>query len=174
MMLSVYLVLHRFWRLKTRLLKKHRFMFLTIYFLLIQIAQIRQSWNILRFFSTSGLQFHGSFTWPFDILKLLCWKLNLQIQATVFALRNTRGLPWPKDHKKKKDEDILDWLQAMFGFQVMWTILSHDSLWWIFLLSMGVQFRNSMYMTYLCSLYYRETTWQIKENIWSYCWQMCI
>ncbi|KDP44405.1 hypothetical protein JCGZ_19420 [Jatropha curcas] len=26
-------------------------------------------------------------------------------------------LPWPKDHKKKRDEDILDWLQAMFGFQ---------------------------------------------------------
>ncbi|XP_008246142.1 PREDICTED: callose synthase 2-like, partial [Prunus mume] len=40
-----------------------------------------------------------------------------EIHATVSALRNTRGLPWPKDHKKKVDEDILDWLQAMFGFQ---------------------------------------------------------
>ncbi|KAK1390765.1 1,3-beta-glucan synthase [Heracleum sosnowskyi] len=40
-----------------------------------------------------------------------------EIQAAVFALRNTRGLPWPRDYKKKKDEDILDWLQAMFGFQ---------------------------------------------------------
>lgn len=40
-----------------------------------------------------------------------------EIQATVIALRNTRGLPWPKNHKKKVDEDILDWLQAMFGFQ---------------------------------------------------------
>ncbi|XP_057954435.1 callose synthase 3 [Malania oleifera] len=40
-----------------------------------------------------------------------------EIQAAVLALRNTRGLPWPKDHKKKKDEDVLDWLQAMFGFQ---------------------------------------------------------
>ncbi|KAF7847605.1 hypothetical protein BT93_L2796 [Corymbia citriodora subsp. variegata] len=40
-----------------------------------------------------------------------------EIQAAVVALRNTRGLPWPKDHKKKKDDDILDWLQAMFGFQ---------------------------------------------------------
>ncbi|KAF3452613.1 hypothetical protein FNV43_RR03046 [Rhamnella rubrinervis] len=40
-----------------------------------------------------------------------------EIQAAVFALRNTRGLPFPKEHKKKKDEDILDWLQAMFGFQ---------------------------------------------------------
>ncbi|GMH11510.1 hypothetical protein Nepgr_013351 [Nepenthes gracilis] len=39
-----------------------------------------------------------------------------EIQAAVLVLRNTRGLPWPKD-KKKKDEDILDWLQAMFGFQ---------------------------------------------------------
>ncbi|PKI61072.1 hypothetical protein CRG98_018517 [Punica granatum] len=40
-----------------------------------------------------------------------------EIQAAVFALRNTRGIPWPKGHKNKKDEDILDWLQAMFGFQ---------------------------------------------------------
>ncbi|CAI0440651.1 unnamed protein product [Linum tenue] len=40
-----------------------------------------------------------------------------EIQAAVVALRNTRGLPWPKDHKRKKDEDILDWLHAMFGFQ---------------------------------------------------------
>ncbi|GAB2216631.1 hypothetical protein Droror1_Dr00024407 [Drosera rotundifolia] len=40
-----------------------------------------------------------------------------EIQASVMALRNTRGLPWPKGHKKKVDEDILDWLQAMFGFQ---------------------------------------------------------
>ncbi|KAL6964802.1 Callose synthase 2 [Sarracenia purpurea var. burkii] len=40
-----------------------------------------------------------------------------EIQASVSALRNTRGLPWPKGHKKKVDEDILDWLQAMFGFQ---------------------------------------------------------
>ncbi|XP_027349003.1 callose synthase 3-like isoform X2 [Abrus precatorius] len=40
-----------------------------------------------------------------------------EIQAAVYALRNTRGLPWPKDYKKKKDEDILDWLGSMFGFQ---------------------------------------------------------
>ncbi|KAL9407347.1 hypothetical protein Peur_004319 [Populus x canadensis] len=40
-----------------------------------------------------------------------------EIQAAVVALRNTRGLPWPKDYKKKNDEDVLDWLQAMFGFQ---------------------------------------------------------
>ncbi|XP_057515200.1 callose synthase 3-like [Amaranthus tricolor] len=40
-----------------------------------------------------------------------------EIQASMAALRNTRGLPWPKDYKKKQDEDILDWLQAMFGFQ---------------------------------------------------------
>lgn len=42
----------------------------------------------------------------------------LQIRAAVYALRNTRGLPWPKDHKRKTDEDLLDWLQSMFGFQV--------------------------------------------------------
>lgn len=46
--------------------------------------------------------------------------VNLQIQAAVVALRNTRGLPWPKEYNKKKDEDILDWLQAMFGFQVIY------------------------------------------------------
>ncbi|KAK5811410.1 hypothetical protein PVK06_026741 [Gossypium arboreum] len=40
-----------------------------------------------------------------------------EIQAAVYAFRNTRGLPWPNDHKRKKDEDILDWLQEMFGFQ---------------------------------------------------------
>ncbi|CAA7399579.1 unnamed protein product [Spirodela intermedia] len=40
-----------------------------------------------------------------------------EIQAAVLALRNIRGLPWPKDHVKKVDEDILDWLRAMFGFQ---------------------------------------------------------
>ncbi|KAI3681239.1 hypothetical protein L6452_36028 [Arctium lappa] len=40
-----------------------------------------------------------------------------EIQASVSALRNTRGLPWPKGYKKKVDGDVLDWLQAMFGFQ---------------------------------------------------------
>ncbi|KAJ9558726.1 hypothetical protein OSB04_013340 [Centaurea solstitialis] len=40
-----------------------------------------------------------------------------EIQASVTALRNTRGLPWHKDHTKKEDEDILDWLQEIFGFQ---------------------------------------------------------
>uniref|UniRef100_A0A0D9VN45 1,3-beta-glucan synthase n=1 Tax=Leersia perrieri TaxID=77586 RepID=A0A0D9VN45_9ORYZ len=40
-----------------------------------------------------------------------------EIQAAFHALRNTRGLPWPKDHEKKPDADLLDWLQAMFGFQ---------------------------------------------------------
>ncbi|XP_073011605.1 callose synthase 3-like [Typha latifolia] len=40
-----------------------------------------------------------------------------EIRAAVFALRNTRGLPWPKDPEKKTNLDLLDWLQAMFGFQ---------------------------------------------------------
>jgi callose synthase len=51
-------------------------------------------------------------------MKTLGWLCNLQIKATVIALRNTRGLPWPKGHNKRVNEDILDWLQAMFGFQV--------------------------------------------------------
>ncbi|KAG6508977.1 hypothetical protein ZIOFF_034360 [Zingiber officinale] len=40
-----------------------------------------------------------------------------EVQAAVFALRNIRGLPWPKDCKKKTNADLLDWLQIMFGFQ---------------------------------------------------------
>ncbi|XP_020232679.1 callose synthase 2 isoform X1 [Cajanus cajan] len=40
-----------------------------------------------------------------------------EIQAAVSALRNTRGLPWPKRDGNKANEDILDWLQLMFGFQ---------------------------------------------------------
>lgn len=51
-------------------------------------------------------------------VKCIASFIALQIRVTVSALRNTRGLPWPKDYKKKVDEDILDWLQAMFGFQV--------------------------------------------------------
>ena len=47
---------------------------------------------------------------------------SFQIQAAVYALRNTRGLPWPTDYKKKKDEDILDWLGLMFGFQVQYIL----------------------------------------------------
>ncbi|CAL0300448.1 unnamed protein product [Lupinus luteus] len=48
-----------------------------------------------------------------------------EIQAAVFALRNTRGLTWPKDHKKKRDEDILDWLGIMFGFQKVTSLLTN-------------------------------------------------
>ncbi|KAJ0019964.1 hypothetical protein Pint_31297 [Pistacia integerrima] len=40
-----------------------------------------------------------------------------EIQAAVVALRNTRGLRWPKKHNQKQDEDILDWLQEKYGFQ---------------------------------------------------------
>ncbi|RDX97868.1 Callose synthase 3, partial [Mucuna pruriens] len=56
----------------------------------------------------------------FEVLKAVnmtqSMEVDREIQASVYALRNTRGLPWPKD-KKKKDEDILDWLGSMFGFQ---------------------------------------------------------
>ncbi|KAD7479753.1 hypothetical protein E3N88_02889 [Mikania micrantha] len=40
-----------------------------------------------------------------------------EIQAAVVALRYTRGLPWQREYKRKKQDDILDWLQVMFGFQ---------------------------------------------------------
>ncbi|KAI3968969.1 hypothetical protein MKX01_001446 [Papaver californicum] len=58
---------------------------------------------------------------PYNILPLDPDSVNQaimrypEIQAVVYALRNTRGLPWPSG--TKKNEDILDWLQAMFGFQ---------------------------------------------------------
>ncbi|CAL5408064.1 unnamed protein product [Camellia sinensis] len=57
----------------------------------------------------------------FEVLKAVNLTESLEvadeIQVSVSALQNTRGLPWPKGHKKKVDEDILDWLQAMFGFR---------------------------------------------------------
>eukprot|EP01018_Ginkgo_biloba_P029298 Gb_06219 [translate_table: standard] len=41
-----------------------------------------------------------------------------EIKAAVTALRNIRGLPWPANRQKSgTDQDLLDWLQAMFGFQ---------------------------------------------------------
>jgi hypothetical protein len=40
-----------------------------------------------------------------------------KIQGAASALRNTRGLPWPKTYEHKVNKDLLDWLQAMFGFQ---------------------------------------------------------
>ncbi|KAL2563608.1 hypothetical protein AAZV13_20G202301 [Glycine max] len=60
---------------------------------------------------------------PYNILPLYPDSANQaimrfpEIQAAVYALHNTRGLAWPKDYKKKKDEDILDWLGVLFGFQ---------------------------------------------------------
>ncbi|KAL4186373.1 hypothetical protein AMTRI_Chr09g13790 [Amborella trichopoda] len=60
---------------------------------------------------------------PYNILPLDRGSANLaimqlpEITAAVNALRNTRGLPWPRDYKRKPDEDLLDWLQVMFGFQ---------------------------------------------------------
>ncbi|XP_057838272.1 callose synthase 3 isoform X2 [Cryptomeria japonica] len=41
-----------------------------------------------------------------------------EIKAAVTALRNIRGLPQPESWQKPgTDYDLLDWLQAMFGFQ---------------------------------------------------------
>uniref|UniRef100_A0A0D3BTE1 1,3-beta-glucan synthase n=1 Tax=Brassica oleracea var. oleracea TaxID=109376 RepID=A0A0D3BTE1_BRAOL len=47
-----------------------------------------------------------------------------EIQAVASALRNTTGLEWLGSYKNNDDEDILNKLQAMFGFQV----LDDDSL----------------------------------------------
>ena len=47
-----------------------------------------------------------------------------QICAAVAALRNINSLLWPSSKKPAKalTLDILDWLQAMFGFQVIFLI----------------------------------------------------
>ncbi|MQM07928.1 hypothetical protein Taro_040776 [Colocasia esculenta] len=45
-----------------------------------------------------------------------------EVKAAVSALRNTRGLQWPsafeQQRQKTGDLDLLDWLRAMFGFQL--------------------------------------------------------
>jgi hypothetical protein len=56
-------------------------------------------------------------------LSLLLNYFCVQIQASVSALRNISGLLWPKGIPKKVNEDILDWLQAQFGFQVTYQIV---------------------------------------------------
>lgn len=88
-----------------------------------------------------------------------------QIQAAVFALRNTRGLAWPKDYKKRKDEDILDWLGAMYGFQVNYNLLFSHIMTYVLL-------TNSVGLFATSCTKYRSTMWQIRESIWSYCLQM--
>lgn len=91
-------------------------MSLIISYLSILIVQIKRLWDILRLVLPL---FHRGHCYIFvTCYQRVMWSL-LQIQAAVLALRNTRGLPWPEGHKKKKDEDMLDWLQEMFGFQVI-------------------------------------------------------
>lgn len=89
-------------------------MCLTTFFRLIQIVRIKLSCAIQRY--TYHLIQDIMFSYGSKIIMLgVC---IVQIQAAVSALRNTRGLPWPKDHIQNVDEDLLDWLRAMFGFQV--------------------------------------------------------
>ncbi|GMN62307.1 hypothetical protein TIFTF001_031394 [Ficus carica] len=45
------------------------------------------------------------------------WPFFCLFHWVASALRNTRGLPWPTGHKNRVDEDMLDWLMYMFGFQ---------------------------------------------------------
>ncbi|XP_012700877.1 callose synthase 5 [Setaria italica] len=65
---------------------------------------------------------------PFNILPLDAASASQsimqleEIKAAVTALRNTRGLTWPStfepERQKGGDLDLLDWLRAMFGFQL--------------------------------------------------------
>ncbi|CAL5374863.1 unnamed protein product [Camellia sinensis] len=61
---------------------------------------------------------------PYNILPLDPDSSNQEIMkypevnsSFCFCTSKHQRLPWPKGHKKKVDEDILDWLQTMFGFQ---------------------------------------------------------
>ncbi|XP_039158721.1 callose synthase 3 [Eucalyptus grandis] len=60
---------------------------------------------------------------PYNILPLVPVGANQaiskypEIQSAVKALHKTEDLPWPNGHEKKKHGDVLDWLQAIFGFQ---------------------------------------------------------
>lgn len=48
--------------------------------------------------------------------------MSPQVKAAVSALGNVHGLTWPasfeQQKQRTKDLDLLDWLRAMFGFQV--------------------------------------------------------
>jgi hypothetical protein len=55
--------------------------------------------------------------WLVQVKYFMVFSLPFKIQAAATALRNTRGLPLPKNYEHKVNEDLLDWLQAMFGFQ---------------------------------------------------------
>lgn len=104
----------RFLQPMTKLQRKQKFMSPIIFYLLTLIVLARQ----LCSFRRSWLPFLVV-SWYFRPFMLInCLEFHIQIQAAVLALRNIRGLPRPKDYVKRKDEDILDWLQDMFGFQV--------------------------------------------------------
>ncbi|KAG5227575.1 callose synthase [Salix suchowensis] len=81
--------------------------------------------------TTQSIEVDREIYLPYNILPLDPDSANqaimryTEIQAAVVALRNTRGLPWPKDYRKKNDEDVLDWLQAMFGFQHLILLLAN-------------------------------------------------
>ncbi|KAF8090597.1 hypothetical protein N665_0472s0026 [Sinapis alba] len=44
--------------------------------------------------------------------------LQINIGAALTAISNTSGLRWREGHRINGDEDILDWLKTMFGFQI--------------------------------------------------------
>ena len=90
-----------------------------------------------------------------------------KIQAAASALRNTRGLPWPKTYEHKVNEDLLDWLQAMFGFQ------ERQSIFFVGYCMIYIVYVGFSQFTF-CSLIFcqlltcRQIVFQIRGNIWFY------
>uniref|UniRef100_A0A453Q7X1 1,3-beta-glucan synthase n=1 Tax=Aegilops tauschii subsp. strangulata TaxID=200361 RepID=A0A453Q7X1_AEGTS len=71
-----------------------------------------------------------------------------EIQASFHALRNTRGLPWPKDHEKKLDDHALDIvMKKLFKNYKRWCkYLGRKSSLWLPTIQQEVQQRKLLYM----------------------------
>lgn len=101
----------------------------------------------------------SSLTYLFTSYALLVPK---QVKAAVAALRNVDDLNWPssfEQHRQKsKDLDLLDWLRAMFGFQVFLTYIRFRSC---ILLCSDTLLQLKCFLHFFLT---RETVLETKEN----------
>lgn len=82
--------------------------------------------KLSQFLTRFDIGYVPALVWCFKTIRLFAYLiypyLLWQIKAAVAALRNTRGLTWPTSFEQQKQKagelDLLDWLRAMFGFQV--------------------------------------------------------